>query len=153
VWPFRKKEDEYYEGVISEAIPVSTLIRWYLYDMSVDDANDLAKEFNLTPVSSEGDSKEKEDSAERVEDIMPLMPFVQMMSQINSKSIYHIQRKELISQGMAVERLDDEQETMIDFYENVSFAAIVASFSAAAKLGLITVNGTFTDVSPLKGLE
>jgi len=43
-------------------IPVSTIVRWYMYDTSLYDENDLAELIGLNRVSQEGHVKEQEDS-------------------------------------------------------------------------------------------
>ena len=46
---FRRKKAEY--EIISNEIPMSTILRWYLYDTGLDDANKLAEFVGLNKVS------------------------------------------------------------------------------------------------------
>ena len=68
----RKKKFE----VVSTEIPLSTMLRWYLYDTGLAPANSLAEGVGLNRVSEEGDVKEKEDSDLRLSGIFELMPFI-----------------------------------------------------------------------------
>ena len=151
MWPFKKRPEEY--EVLADSIPISTLIRWYLYDMSVEDPNQIVEEFKLMPVSPEGEDKEREDSSERVSNVIPLIAFFQTMAEINGRSIFQVQRKELMAEGMPIEMLEKDKAAMVEFYTNVGFAGIVAAFSSAAQLGLISINGMFTDLDALKGMK
>ena len=40
-------------------IPFTTLIRWYLYDLEVENPNKIAELLGLTPISQEGEEKER----------------------------------------------------------------------------------------------
>jgi hypothetical protein len=130
-----------------DRVPVSTLFRWYLYDMDVRDPNALGKAFDLLPVSDEGDQKEREDADSRLAAVDPLISFLNLYAHINSEYILETQKKVLLSMpGITPEVLAKEASSISMFYQNVTFAGLLTAFSAAIELGLIKVNGTFTGV-------
>jgi hypothetical protein len=46
--------------VTRDSVPLSTLARWYIYDMGIEEPNKFGgKVFNLNPISSEGKEKEE----------------------------------------------------------------------------------------------
>lgn len=132
--------------VVVDSVPITTLIRWYMYDLEIKDTNKLAEAFSMMPVSEEGDEKEAQDARARMSKVMPLIPFLEVCSGINAKAIITLQEEELIKMGMTLEQIENEKEFLNLFYQNVSFAALVSTLSTAIELGLLVVNGTLTDV-------
>ena len=47
-------------------IPMTTILRWYLYDTELYDPNEISELLGLSRVSEEGNTKEKQDSEIRV---------------------------------------------------------------------------------------
>lgn len=151
MWGFfrkREKEPDFKGEIVEEAVPMSTLIRWYCYDLGIDDVNSLAKQFGLFPVSEEGEEFEYEASDKRMDNIYPLLPFLDMMAKINAKAVHTIQFEDLGPEEKAnIEGLDTEVMEII--YSQISFAALTAAFSAALELGLVSRNyGTMTIGQP-----
>lgn len=147
IWPF-KKRDEYETEMGS--IPLTTLVRWYMFDAGVVEPNKVASYFDMTPVSEEGAEKEEQDSVRRVERVLPLFPYLAVHSEVNAKAISSLQRDELIEAGMDPDKLTNELDNMMNFYEQLGFTNLVTAFSAAAELGLITITGEFSE---LLGME
>lgn len=145
MWPFKSNDTPEDEEWSSKAIPITTLARWYIYDMVAKDVNKLATALALTPVSEEGDEKESQDSIDRLARVESLIPYMEVMSDINSKVIMQLQRDTLPEE--VKEQLADSEEALehlLTFYDYVSFAAILSAFSSAAELGIIDVSGRFT---------
>jgi hypothetical protein len=132
-WKFWRRKDKDFPQFLSEKIPLSTLIRWYCYDLGIEDVNSLVKEFDLMPVSPEGEEFELERSEERMDNVLPLVPFFEMISAINAKAVSTIQLKEIDTDEL--EALDSEM--MESLYRQVSFAALTAAFSAALEIGFL----------------
>lgn len=152
MWPFNSDDssDDGYSETRRE-IPVTTLARWYLYDMDVKHVNKLAMSLDLMPVSEEGDEKERQDSNARVSIIEPLIPFISIMSEINAKAVVQVQRNDLPPHlKKAFQQHTHELEQILQFYQQLSFAAIFSAFSSAAELGLVDVSGTFTSTTSFK---
>lgn len=135
--------------ITAEAVPISTIIRWYMYDLKIKDANTLAKYFDLMPVSDEGEEKEREDSASRIARIAALLPYIEVYSKINAKAITMVQEEEILKLGVDKEDVNSELELLNIFYENISYSAIVSAISTAVELGLLAVNGTMTSVGDI----
>lgn len=142
-WFRRKPEPEI--DLVTDSVPLTTLIRWYIYDLRVKEANRLATEFEMVPVSEEGDEKERHDSNLRRERIEPLFPLMEIFAEINAKAVTVLQQEDLAAIGIA----EEQYGALQIFYENLSLAALTATISAAAQLGLITVTGTITNIGEL----
>lgn len=146
MWPFRpNRPDGDDDEWVSKAIPITTLARWYMYDVDVKDANKLAVALDLTPVSEEGDEKERQDSDVRIRRVEGVMEFINTMAEINAKAVLQVQMAELPPELQAFLKSGPaELEQLLKFYESMSFAAILTSFSSAAELGIIDLSGRFT---------
>lgn len=146
MWPFKSNrppggDDEW----VSKSVPISTLARWYLYDLDVANPNKLAVSLDLTPVSEEGDEKERQDSDVRITRLEGMMPFIHTMADINAKAVFQVQKNELPEEMRKFLSTESpELEQLVKFYESMSFAAILSALSSAAELGLIDVSGRFT---------
>jgi hypothetical protein len=155
---FNKKDENYEETNESEnedltakLIPATTLARWYLYDVEVENPNEVAKLLGLYPVSQEGEDKEKEDSQSRMDALNPLLPFLANMSDLNGKIMSSVQLEYFKSNVKDLpEHMTTNLEMMAKVYAQVSFAALLSSFSAALELGLVdpgwVVSSEFVEV-------
>ena len=145
MWPFkseRPSNDD--DDWVTKAVPITTLARWYMYDLDVEDTNKLAVQLDLTPVSEEGDEKERQDSDVRIDRINALMPFFYTLADINAKVVFAVQKNSLPEEvSSMVDPNSPEAEHLFRFYSSMSFAAILSSFSSAAELGLVDLSGRF----------
>ena len=139
-WKFWKRDET--PQVYSDQIPLSTLIRWYCYDLGIQEPNDLFRAFNLMPVSKEGEEYEMGESETRVDEIVGLLPFFEMIAAINAKAISTIQLQDIETEDVS----EIEPELMEGLYQQVSFAALVAAFSAALELGFLNKSYNFLSV-------
>lgn len=145
MWPFkseRPSDDD--DDWVTKAVPITTLARWYMYDLDVEDTNKLAVQLDLTPVSEEGDEKERQDSDVRINRINALMPFFYTLADINAKVVFAVQKSSLPEEvSSMVDPNSPEAEQLFRFYSSMSFAAILSAFSSAAELGLVDLSGRF----------
>lgn len=133
-----------------QELPMTTLYRWYLYDVIGEDAKKNFKLFNLSPVSEEGDEKELQDSGVRLNEISPLLPLIKMYADMNAKYTYDIQKEELLkSKGVTPAMLESSSKSLKEFYSNMAFNGILAILAAAVELELLELNGTFTGVKEI----
>ena len=139
-WKFWKKDNE--PKIYSDQIPLSTLIRWYCYDLGIEEPNDLFRAFDLMPVSKEGEEYEMGESETRVDEIMGLLPFFEMIAAINAKAISTIQLQDIETEDVS----EIEPKLMEGLYQQVSFAALVAAFSAALELGFLNKSYNFLSI-------
>jgi hypothetical protein len=136
--------------VTRDSVPLSTLARWYIYDMGIEEPNLFGgKVFNLNPISSEGKEKEEEDSVNRMGFVIPILPFLSVMAELNAKAIAEVQKSDMIKHGMPEDEVDTGLVETTQFYQNIGFAALISSYAAAAELGLIDISGTFTDIDEM----
>jgi hypothetical protein len=143
------KEPEF--EVIRNDVPMSTILRWYLYDTGIENPNEIAELVGLTPVSDEGDAKEREDSNKRIEDIMHLMPFIEAVAHISSDVISSIHIKNYIkSNPDEIDSIDEDIESIGLVYKAVAMSNIVGTLAIANHLDLIHLGGV---MSELMGIE
>lgn len=135
---FKKKREPEYE-IVSKDIPLTNLMRWFLYDTGLIDPNEIASRLKLTPVSEEGNIKEEEDSDFRMAAVAELLPFIEIMAEITSDAITAIQVKDIEeSLDEDVNQITHEMTVMRQMYKVVSLSALIATFSAAIELGIVS---------------
>lgn len=131
----KKEEDDEYDIFTSE-IPVSTMVRWFIYDIGYGDTK-VDEELGLAPMSEEGEGKEEQDSKKRLEELYPLIPYMDFMSDACA-NVFTI-----VASNMDKELTEEEREEMEDIlgnlYKSVALSAIVGAFSVANSLGLIDI--------------
>jgi hypothetical protein len=105
---FFKKDIEY--QTIQTDIPMTTIMRWYLYDTELVEPNELAEDIGLSLVSEEGDVKEKEDSNNRISEILHVIPYLETISNISANVLVSLHLKELEENNPgALEEFDAEE--------------------------------------------
>ncbi len=128
-------------------IPFSTLARWSLYDLELDNPNTIGVEMGLNPVSNEGDEKEREDSADRIAAINHLAPFFDMVSDLTGTVLSISQINSIKESGLLSEEATDEDiEIIAMFFKAISISALIIAFSSAMRLGMIESNVTYNSV-------
>lgn len=132
-----KKKDEDFE-VFTRDIPLSTILRWYVYDTELGEPNEVAEILGLNRASEEGDEKEREDSDVRMDNIEYLLPYLNAMSDIAADVITGVQVDEIKKDNPDnAEEIERELDTMRVLYKVVSLSAIIGAFSSAMEIGLI----------------
>jgi len=140
-WPI-SNNDGYHK---MQKLPITTLYRWYLYDVIGEEANKNISLFNLSPVSEEGNEKELEDSEERLIEISPLLPLIKLYADMNATYTYEVQSKELLkTDGVTPELLAASSKSLKEFYSTMAFNGILSLLSSAVELDLVELHGTFT---------
>ena len=146
-WKFWQKEEETDElefELASETLPLSTLFRWYCYDTGVKNPNSFAEDFGMTPVSDEGEEFEKKESEARLQAVIPYLPLLNIMADINAMVLSQTLTNILVKYELVDEEvLEEEQELMEDIYKQVAFGALTSAFSAGLSLGVIVNPGSF----------
>lgn len=124
---FQKEEHEHYTATI----PFSTITRWALYDIGVDSPNEIAILMGLNPVSDEGNDKEIEDSMARLEEVEPLLPFIDVIAELTAVIIAS-------EQATTTEDVVDEEdiEHLILLYKAIGASALINAFSAGLQLDI-----------------
>ena len=140
-WPIPEDDGKVHK------LPITTLFRWFLYDVAGEEANDYISVFNLSSVSSEGHEKELEDSEARLIEISSLTPLISLYADMNAKHSFDIQKSELLKvKGVTEDMLESSSSGLTDFYSQMTFNGIMAMLAAAVELDLIELNGTFTGI-------
>jgi hypothetical protein len=143
-WPINHDGDEEYE---INKIPITTLFRWFLYDVNSDDAHKYSQLFHLTPVSEEGDAKEQADSDIRVENIADIVPLLTFYANATSEFAFNLHREKLINlDGVTDDMIDSSEEVFKEFYYNMVFAGLLGTFSAMNALDIIKLNSTHASI-------
>lgn len=122
---------------------MSTLFRWYCYDLKVENPNRIAEAYGLTPISDEGEQMEKKDSLMRTIKLMPYLPFLETMSEINAMVIAESQNQGLMellkdTTDTSEEELEELMDKIINIYKALTMSGLIAAFSSALELGLVT---------------
>jgi hypothetical protein len=148
---FNRNSEDVFETVnfssSIEDIPLTTLVRWYLYDTSLYEENAAAELIGLSPISEEGDAKEREDSDLRLESIEFLMPFLDAMADISSNVLAAIQIKE------SEDATEQDLIIMQKVYKTLAVSTLIGAFSSAVDLGIILPNGITSDMRPMEDLD
>jgi len=148
----RKNNDD----VVTHDVPMSTIARWYLYDTDItEDVNGLAELIGLTPISEEGESKEKEESEARVDALHNIFPFLEMMSGLSAESLVMLHVKQIMN-----ETSEEEQEALVKDFKNmqtvyraVALSTLIGTFSIAINLGLINTDALKSEVLDMESLD
>lgn len=128
---FKRRKHEY--EVVSTEVPMSTILRWYLYDTGLDDANKLAEFVGLNKVSAEGDVKEQEDSDIRVSRIMELMPYIDALSDISADTMAALH----MSNGKGLDLTEEETDSSKIIYKAVSMSSLIGALSIGISIGIL----------------
>ena len=133
---FKKKDDDY--QIFTRDIPLSTILRWYIYDTELGEPNDVVELMGLNRASEVGDEKEREDSDMRLDNIDYLLPYLNSMADIASDVITGVQVDEIKKDNPDnSEEIERELDTMRVLYKVVSLSAIIGAFASAMEIGLI----------------
>lgn len=134
------------QDATSAYVPMSTLLRWYLYDMQVTNREELAAKIELPPISEEGVEMEQKDSDIRMKPVTDFESIAQAIAEVNGYIISTIQRESLQAHieetypnASNEERIliEKAQEEASDFLDQVGFAACMFMLSVGFKLGLL----------------
>lgn len=138
----RKKKSKHRKAQLTlqkNVVPMTTLTRWYLYDTDLENPNQVAVRFGMSPVSEEGDEKEVEDSDKRLTNILSLYPYIGAIADINAKAVASAQLLKLQESGDGIE--ENSSEFIIqELYRMIGHAAITSAFSTAIELGIVRLN-------------
>jgi hypothetical protein len=137
---------------VNEPIPMSTILRWIMYDTGIQDDRKLTSLVGLTPVSDEGNTKEIEDSEDRLTDIYDILPFLEMISELTANLLSTMHMKD-VSELEPDNEIDIEEiEMMKSLYKSVGMAASISAFSTGVKLGLVDIKGMHFNPEDMEGL-
>lgn len=130
---FRNNEES---SVERTEVPFSTILRWALYDLSIEEPNEIAVSLGLNPVSEEGHNKEVEDSELRLSYLDDLIPYIDVISELNAKVVVATQVRDLPSWDSNPPS-EEEIEAMGSFYKAIGFSALVTAFSSGIQLDIL----------------
>jgi hypothetical protein len=141
---FRRKP-EYV--MASMEVPMSTILRWYLYDTAMAEVNEISELIGLTPVSEEGDLKEEEDSENRLLAISTVFPYLDSIADMSANVLTTIHLKELGENGNddMAKFMEEELNSMKSVYKAVALSTLVGAFSIANHLQLIHIDAIAAD--------
>lgn len=150
-WFRRKKEPEI--TIYTNEVPVSTMVRWFIHDIGYgeDGVDDL---IGLPRVSEEGLTKESQDSDERLEELEPLLSYIESMAEIAGNVLSTIAVLSSVDDEDPTEDEDLEEvlELIGSLYRSVAFSSMLGAFSIAEALGLISINAITSELEDMKGI-
>jgi hypothetical protein len=152
---FKKDNDDNFDFV-SDEFPSSTLLRWFIYDVGVGDENALAEHLGLTRVSDEGNTKEQEDSDNRLVEIKEIFPYIDYISTISSDVITAAQLKVLkespVTHSPELQKeLEDDLQIMREIYRSVAATTLLGAISIGVRLGVLEQGGVALEEIDLEG--
>jgi hypothetical protein len=120
------------------SVSIDTLKRWYIYDAAIENPGLVSTAMGMVPVSEEGQEHEILDSEARLQKVLTLIPFFHLMADINGRAMGAVQKQRMIDAGVLEEGvLDEEFDGIAAIYTAISFASLIATFSAGVELGLV----------------
>ena len=153
---FGRDENEFNLDFSPTEFPASTLLRWFIYDVGVGDENALAEYLGLTRVSEEGNTKEKEDSDNRLLEIKELFPYIDYISSVSSDVITAAQLKILkespeTKSPEIQKELENDLEIMRDIYRSVAATTLLGAIAIGVRLGVLEQGGVALEEIDLGG--
>lgn len=135
-------------------IPVSTIVRWYMYDTDFDDPNELAELIGLSKVSQEGNIKEQQDSDNRLDAIDQYIPFLDQMAEISANLLTTIQLKE-ISESELLKELSEDMgsDVMHRLFKTIALSTLIGTFSIGTHLQIINPTSAPTGFIQLEDID
>lgn len=146
-----RKEPEL--DIVSNAVPLSTITRWYIYDTNLlapEAVNDFAEMLGLSRVSSEGHDMEMLESEARLKHLAPLMPFLDYISDISSQLFTAIHLNELLDDDPDADDLDEQANEMKNVYKAVAFSTLIGALASGINIGLIEHNTMNSELSEVE---
>lgn len=135
---FSKKNKKPDFEIFTKDIPLSTILRWYIYDTELGEPNDVVELMGLNRSSEEGDEKEREDSDNRMDNIAYMIPYLNSIAEMAANVITSVQVDEIVKDNPNnQEEIERELDTMNLLYKVVALSGILGAFSSAMELGLI----------------
>lgn len=142
-WFKKRKKDT----VDRRDVPVSTILRWVMYDVGLDDDIEITKLIGLTPVSAEGNEKELEDSEDRLYSVKELLPFIELMGELSSKLVTAVHARHA-DEGEEPPT-EEELESLQVLNKSMAMISLVSAFSIATHLGLISIEAESLDLEQI----
>jgi hypothetical protein len=128
-------------------LPMSTLLRWYLYDLEVEKPEEFATKYlDIPPISDEGMDMERKDSEERMGRVKEFESIAQAVAEINGYIINAIHEEGFEAAikehhpELTEEELKDlraAREESAAFLDQVGYASCLFMLSIGFNLGLI----------------
>lgn len=145
-------EHDFSDGEYLSKIPLTTLYRWFMYDIHTENPNEHVDIFKITTVSEEGDEKEQEESHLRMGNIQGLLPLMNLYSTMTAQYVFEMQKREIIGDVSPdiQEKLEKDSNKMKQFYKLISLSALMTMLSSAIELGILSTEGSFIEVDETK---
>lgn len=145
----RKRKDEY--EVFTNEIPITTMVRWFIHDVGFGD-DKLDTFIGLPPISEEGNSKEAQDSDERLTDLEPIASFIDSMSDIAANVLASVAVQSAEEGDLPEgEDIDEMSELLVTMYKSVALSTLIGAFSTASALGLVQITALTSDIQKKDG--
>jgi hypothetical protein len=138
---WKKSKHPYKSERLVTEVSLPTLARWYAYDAGLDHPDEVADALGMLPTSEDGVRMEEQDSDRRTERVMPLIPLIETIADINAQAIATLQMDNYTNdQGMDPDDLAHERIHIEDMYRQIGFSALLAGISAGIELGILETN-------------
>lgn len=145
-WKFWKKNNEETADHAPVMVPSSTLFRWALYDLGIENPNKFAEAAGFTPISEEVEFMELQESNKRLSALDPYKSFISMMANITAEILTetsaNLLGKEMFENTGIPQ--DVQEDLLFDMYLKISAMSLLPAVSAALDLGIMVNPGAYT---------
>ena len=143
----RKDEDEFDEledfEVYSSEVPLTNLLRWFINDTGQNKFK-VDELLGLPPISDEGAEKEAQDSVLRLNEIQPMVPFMDFISDAASMVFSTVGSS--LAESMDEDEREEMEEVLESLYKSIALNAVIGAFSIANALGMIHITAFSSEV-------
>jgi hypothetical protein len=133
--------------IVHEDVPLSTIVRWFIYDTALAEENKIADLLGLNPVSEEGEVMERTESDYRLDNIELLMPFLEQMADISANVLATVQMSE------SEEATEEDLDLMARVYKVLAISSLIGTFSIATRLGIIVPTGIASEARKMEDFD
>jgi hypothetical protein len=138
---WKKSKHPYKSERIVTEVSLPTLARWYAYDAGLEHPDEVADALGMLPTSEDGVKMEEQDSDRRTNRVIPLIPLIETIADINAQAIATLQMDHFMEDhGLDADELAHERIHIEEMYRQIGFSALLAGISAGIELGILETN-------------
>jgi len=138
---WKKSKHPYKSERIVTEVSLPTLARWYAYDAGLEAPDEVANALGMLPTSEDGVKMEEQDSDRRTERVLPLIPLIESIADINAQAIASLQLDHFKEDhNLDEDDLEHERIHIEEMYRQIGFSALLAGLSAGIELGILDTN-------------
>ena len=134
-WARRKRTNKALSKPIEMSL--SSLLRWYCYDVGISDVRALMSNFGLIPISEEAEELEMRESNVRLAAVKDLVPFISVYAEISSYVMAEQQRSLIEKTVEDPEHREKLTKMILGNFYALSLQVLVSAFASSVALDLV----------------